>query len=82
VPVVVSNRGSLPEVAGAAATPVPPDDVEALAHQMELLLDDDMARQAISRGLVQAARFTWQACARSALDAYRKAIAEQARRRA
>ena len=39
VPVVVSNRGSLPEVAGDAATPVDPDDAEGLAREMARLLD-------------------------------------------
>ena len=34
VPVVVSSRGSLPEVAGPAATPVDPDDVDGLASRM------------------------------------------------
>jgi glycosyltransferase involved in cell wall biosynthesis len=80
VPVIVSNRGSLPEVAGAAADPVEPDDIAALAGQMERLLDDATARQAISRGLGQAARYTWEHCAQSALEAYRAAIATQAGR--
>jgi glycosyltransferase involved in cell wall biosynthesis len=80
VPVIVSDRGSLPEVAGDAATPIPPDHVEALSAEMERLLDRDAARQAVSRGLVQAARYTWENCAASALDAYREAIANQARR--
>ena len=80
VPVVVSNRGSLPEVAGDAARPVPADDADALSAEMERLLDRDAARQAISCGLVQAARYTWESCAASALEAYREAIQNQARR--
>ena len=80
VPVVVSNRGSLPEVAGEAAVPVPADNVDALCAEMERLLDVTAARQAVSRGLVQAARYSWESCATSALDAYREAIANQARR--
>jgi glycosyltransferase involved in cell wall biosynthesis len=80
VPVIVSDRGSLPEVAGEAATPIPPDNVDALSAEMERLLDRDAARHAVSRGLVQASRYTWEACAAAALDAYREAIANQARR--
>ncbi len=80
VAVVVSNRGSLPEVAGPAASPVAPDDVDALAAQMERLLDPEEMRLAVSRGLAQASRFTWDACARAARDAYLAAIAERARR--
>lgn len=81
VPVVVSNRGSLPEVAGTAAIPVDPGDVDGLAAQMEALLNEDTSRQAIARGLAQAARFTWDECARSALEAYREAIANRKGRR-
>lgn len=80
VPVVISNRGSLPEVAGDAASPIAPADTDALSVEIERLLDRDAARDAISRGLVQASRYTWESCAASALEAYRAAIANQARR--
>lgn len=80
VPVVISDRGSLPEVAGDAAIPIPPENVDALSAEIERLLDRDAARQAISRGLVQASRYSWESCAAAALDAYREAIANQARR--
>jgi glycosyltransferase involved in cell wall biosynthesis len=80
VPVIVSDRGSLPELAGEAANSIPPDNVDALSAEIERLLDRDVARHAISRGLVQASRYTWESCAASALDAYRDAIANQARR--
>ena len=50
VPVVVSSRGSLPEVAGAAATPIDPDDADGFAAQMQALLEGDPAR-AIARGI-------------------------------
>ena len=46
VPVVVSNRGSLPEVAGDAASPVDPDDADALGRrEMERLLDPEARRR-------------------------------------
>jgi glycosyltransferase involved in cell wall biosynthesis len=82
VPVVVSDRGSLPEVTGPAAQPVSPDDIEGLARRMEQLLDAEQAAAAISRGLVQASKFTWAGCARAALAAYRDAIASHTGRRA
>jgi alpha-1,3-rhamnosyl/mannosyltransferase len=78
VPVVISNRGSLPEVAGAAAIPVVPEDSETFASQMNALLDEEVARHAISRGLAQASKFTWENCAASALGAYREALAHRA----
>ncbi len=43
-PVVVSSRGSLPEVAGPAATPVDPDDVEGLTSRMRALLRSPRGR--------------------------------------
>jgi glycosyltransferase involved in cell wall biosynthesis len=81
VPVIVSSRGSLPEVAGAAADPVDPDDAAGFAARMEALLDDRTAAAAIERGLAQAARYSWTACARTALETYRDAIEVHAHRR-
>lgn len=80
LPVVISNRGSLPEVAGDAASPIDPLDADALAIEMERLLDPDAARVAASNGLVQAARYTWDATAQAARGAYAAAIAARARR--
>jgi glycosyltransferase involved in cell wall biosynthesis len=74
VPVVISNRGSLPEVAGSAASPVNPEDPEALAREMERLLDPDAAAIAASNGLAEASRYSWAACARAAREAYRSAV--------
>jgi glycosyltransferase involved in cell wall biosynthesis len=79
VPVIVSSRGSLPEVAGAAATPVDPDDAEGFAVQMQALLEGD-ASSAIARGVEQAANFSWSACAAAARRAYQSAIQVHARR--
>jgi glycosyltransferase involved in cell wall biosynthesis len=78
VPVVISSRGSLPEVAGAAATPIDPDDVDGFVTQMQGLLDDPSS--AIARGLEQAAGYNWTACAAAARRAYRSAMEVHARR--
>lgn len=79
VPVIVSSRGSLPEVAGAAATPIDPDDAEAFANEMLAVLTGDNASR-IERGLEQAARFDWAGCAAAARKAYQSAIEVHARR--
>ena len=81
IPVVVSSRGSLPEVAGAAAEPVDPGDVAGLASRMAALLDDQRAGAAARRGLEQASRYTWAACARAARAAYAAALEIHAHRR-
>jgi glycosyltransferase involved in cell wall biosynthesis len=72
-PVVCSERGSLPEVAGDAALLVNPDDLDGLASAMERALEDEPLRaQMRSRGLAQAARFSWEKTARETLGIYRQ----------
>jgi glycosyltransferase involved in cell wall biosynthesis len=72
-PVVVSNAGSLPEVVGDAAPTVAPGDVDALAREVCVLLDDpDLRERRIRAGLEQAARFRWE----NTVDAYRTVYAE------
>jgi glycosyltransferase involved in cell wall biosynthesis len=74
VPVVISDRGSLPEVAGDAATAIGPADTDALAEEMARLLAPPVARAAATRGLKRAAQFSWERCAAAAREAYRAAI--------
>ena len=80
VPVVISDRGSLPEVAGEAATAIKPADTDALAEEMARLLAPPVAQAATTRGLARAAQFSWDRCAAAAREAYRTAI-EQRRSR-
>ncbi|WP_298411655.1 glycosyltransferase family 1 protein [Hydrotalea sp.] len=64
MPVICSNTGSLPEIAGNAALLTAPDDVEALAQQMQLIYKDEIKRsQLIEAGKLQAAKFSWDASA-------------------
>ncbi len=79
VPVIVSSRGSLPEVAGDAATPIDPDDAEGFAAAMRAVLTDGAAG-ASARGVAQASRYSWAACAAAARHAYAAAIEVHARR--
>jgi glycosyltransferase involved in cell wall biosynthesis len=79
VPVIVSSRGSLPEVAGAAAAPIDPDDVDGFAEAMRAVLQKDPA-ETRARGVAQAARYSWSACAAAARRAYASAIEVHARR--
>jgi glycosyltransferase involved in cell wall biosynthesis len=81
VPVVVSSRGSLPEVAGPAAEPIDPDDADALASRMAALLADGEAAAAAHRGLLQASLYSWAACAAAARQAYASAMEVHAHRR-
>jgi len=74
VPVVVSSGGSLPEVAGDAAQPVPPEDVAGFRDAMDALLHPDVAAAAARRGLVRAESFRWDVCAQHAWRAYTSAL--------
>jgi len=80
VPVIVSSRGSLPEVSGPAASPIDPDDAEAFTAAMQALLDPAAAAAAADRGRSQASRYSWDACAAAALTAYASAMEVHARR--
>jgi glycosyltransferase involved in cell wall biosynthesis len=75
IPVVASNRGSLPEVAGGAALLVDPDDPASICGAIERVLDDpEEARQLGAKGLVRAAAFTWDRTAALTRAAYERAI--------
>jgi alpha-1,3-rhamnosyl/mannosyltransferase len=75
VPVITSNRASLPEVAGDAGIMLEPDDSDALRDAMRGLIDDETeSRRRIALGLQQAGRFSWTACARDTLAVYREVM--------
>ncbi len=70
--VITSNCSSLPEVAGDAALLVDPYDVADIARALERVIRDAPCRMELQqRGLTQAARFTWDATARTVMDAVR-----------
>ncbi len=76
-PVLTSNVSSLPEAAGDAALLVDPEDTDALAAGLNLLLSDDSQRQQLSeRGLAHAAQFSWLRSARETAGTYRSALGE------
>jgi glycosyltransferase involved in cell wall biosynthesis len=79
-PVVTTTGGSLPEVAGDAATLVEPGDDQALAAALAKLAGDPSAREdAAARGRRRAAGFTWGRCAELTAAAYARALAAAGR---
>lgn len=75
IPVVASNRGSLPEVVGSGGLLVDPDDVEGLAAALEQLVSDDSVATAWAlAGLARARAFTWTAAASTLRRAYTDAV--------
>jgi glycosyltransferase involved in cell wall biosynthesis len=72
VPVVASNRSSLPEVAGDAALLVDPEDRGALRVAIERALKDGDKLGAAGRERARA--FTWERTADLTANAYRRAL--------
>jgi glycosyltransferase involved in cell wall biosynthesis len=82
VPVIVSSRGSLPEVVGDAGAQFDPADVNALADAIErAVADPDWAMQSARAGLARARTFTWEQSARTLHHAYVDAVRRRGDRR-
>jgi glycosyltransferase involved in cell wall biosynthesis len=78
VPVIASNRGSLPEVVAGAGTLLDPLDVDAWAAAVERIAGDDRwATQQACLGLERAKAFTWPATAARLRVAYTEAVARR-----
>lgn len=75
VPVITSDRASLPEVVGDAGITVAPDDIDGMRNAILRLAEDDdeRARRSVS-GLAQVQNFSWARCARQTAMAYRHAL--------
>ena len=71
-PVVVSDRGSLKEVAGNAAVLVDPEDIDSIAFGIETALTH--RTRLIGKGLKHESKFSWQKTARETLGVYRQVI--------
>jgi len=71
VPVLCSNRASLPEVAGEAALFFDPESIEAMANGMRAMGSDPVLRSRLrERGFENAKRFSWQRTAMETLAVY------------
>jgi glycosyltransferase involved in cell wall biosynthesis len=76
LPVLTSDRSSLPEVAGDAAMLVDPLDRGAIAKGLvRLVTDSALRRRLADAGPRRAARFTWSATAAGTWAAYREVLA-------
>ncbi len=77
VPVIASNRASLPEVVGSAGILVEPlDDGQIATHMQRLCEDHRLHAELNAAGQERATRFTWRTCALETLAIYKKAIAQ------
>jgi glycosyltransferase involved in cell wall biosynthesis len=76
-PVIASNRGSIPEVAGDAALLANAEDAAALAGHLERVLSDpETAQRLRARGFARAAQFSWRSTAQRILESYHQALSQ------
>jgi len=74
-PVVVSNTASLPEVCGDAAYYVDPYDVDSIAEGIyKVLIDENLRKTLIQKGLERAKLFNWEKTARQILRVFEEVL--------
>lgn len=72
VPVVCSNTSSMPEAAGDAALFTAPKDIDGMANAMlQLLTDENLRKEKIKLGLLQAQKFSWDKSASKLIQIYK-----------
>jgi len=71
VPVVASNRSSLPEVIGDAGFMLDPDDHRGIGGSIiATIVQENLAKELRQKGIVQAAKFSWEKTATETLLIY------------
>jgi len=75
VPVLCSNRASLPEVVGDAALTFDPDNRSAFVQALTAISSNSRLRKTLKdKGQVRAAQFSWQKTAKRTVDVYESVI--------
>ena len=76
VPVIVSNRASLPEIAGNAGLVFDPERVDELTALLYNVFSDGALRERLSiAGIARAKEFSWEETAQKTLAVYQKVLA-------
>lgn len=71
VPVVVSDRSSLPEVVGDVGIMINPFDTDSIAAALaSLALEPELRKRLSADGIKRASGFSWSKCARETLAVY------------
>jgi glycosyltransferase involved in cell wall biosynthesis len=73
-PVVAARIPSVVEITGEGGWLLPPADVAAWSQALDQLVEEARDTAAIAAGLQRASRFTWEACASSAVQAINAAL--------
>jgi alpha-1,3-rhamnosyl/mannosyltransferase len=74
--VLASTAGAVAETVGGHAHLIDPEDEDGWRAALLRVVSDEEWWQSLRRGAVEAARpYTWENCARTTLDVYRKVCA-------
>lgn len=74
-PVISSDATCLPEIYGQAAVYFDPTSVEGMTDKINEVLDDkNLHKSLLAKGLVQAAKYSWDKTAQQTLTVYKKVI--------
>ncbi|MCS7226321.1 MAG: glycosyltransferase family 4 protein [Gloeomargarita sp. SKYB31] len=74
-PVVVSNRGAIPEIVGPAGEYFDPDDPDAIAKAIiRAIFDQTRRTELIAAGRQRVAQFSWRRCAEQTRDVYQQVL--------
>ncbi len=77
-PVISTNTSSLPEVVGNAGEYFDPLSQDEMRHALEaVVFSPTRTAELIALGRAQAAKFSWEKCAKETLDVYRKVSGKQ-----
>jgi glycosyltransferase involved in cell wall biosynthesis len=77
LPVIASNRTSIPEVVGDGGILLDPFDVDGFAYWMrEVLSNEDLRIKLSEKGYRRSMNFSWEKCARETLEVYREVLNE------
>jgi len=78
VPVVTSNRSSMPEVCGDAALFVDPEDVDDIARALRVAVTDEPTASRLRRdGEARAGQMSWDAYAEQYAHVFREVLADR-----
>jgi len=73
VPVISSNKSSIPEVIGNAGILINPDNVYELSNAIfQVLSNESLKSQLSEKSVIQAKKFSWEITARKTLEIYNK----------
>ena len=77
VPVIASDVSSIPEVVGGTGILINPQDTNAAAQAMRVLIEDpDKRRELSAMALIRSKDFSWGKCVSQTISAYQRLLGE------